>query len=122
MNNDDIKIETMRGQGKGGQHRNKTDSCVRVTHIPTGISVTIDGRKQGQNKKKALKLLEQRLLEEKENEKAEKKKARRDHLIHNSKTIRTYDYKSGLVKDHRSGKTAPIKQVLGKGHIDLLRE
>lgn len=57
MNKKDVKIETFRGKGKGGQHKNKTDSCVRATHIPTGISVTIDGRDQHKNKREALRRL-----------------------------------------------------------------
>jgi protein subunit release factor A len=50
----DLKIETMRGQGPGGQHRNKTDSCVRILHVPTGISVISNGRCQHKNKRKCL--------------------------------------------------------------------
>jgi peptide chain release factor 1 len=116
----DLKFEYMRGQGKGGQHRNKTDSCVRVTHIPSGISVTIDGRNQHQNKKKALAELEERLKQSINERKADAKKAERDEKIRETKTIRTYDYKSGLVKDHRTGKTASLKEVLKKGNLDLL--
>lgn len=120
INKKDIKIETMRGTGAGGQHKNKTDSCVRITHIPTGISVTIDGRKQGQNKKKALKILEDKLNLAKEEKKAEEKKQKRDKLIKDKKYIRTYDYKKQIVKDHRTGKTAPLKKVLEEGMFDLL--
>lgn len=117
----DLKIETMRGQGKGGQHKNKTDSMVRVTHIPTGISASIDGRDQHQNKKKAIKLLEKRLIEAKKDKIAQEKKEHRDYKIHNTKRIRTYDYSKGLVKDHRTGKTATIKDVVEKGKLDLLK-
>lgn len=117
----DIKIETFRGKGSGGQHKNKTDSCVRATHIPTGISVTIDGRKQGQNKKKALRELRKRLRDLKEEHKATARKERRDKKIKETDVVRTYDYSRGVVKDHRSGKEATIKQVVGKGNIHLLR-
>lgn len=110
----------MRGQGKGGQHRNKTDSCVRVTHIPTGTSVIIDGRHQGRNKKKALRVLQERLNDIEEGERASKKKARRDRVIHERKIIRTYDYSRGVVVDHRTRKTASIKQIMEKGRLDLL--
>jgi peptide chain release factor 1 len=116
----DLQWETMRGRGAGGQHKNKTDSCVRVTHIPTGTQVTIDGRKQGRNKKRALYILKQKLVEAKTNEKAEEKKGRRDRVIHERNIVRTYDFSRGVVKDHRTGKTASLKQVLEKGRLDLL--
>lgn len=122
INKKDIKIETMRGQGSGGQHRNKTDSCVRATHLPTGISVIIDGRNQHQNKKKALKELERRLVELKEEERAAVKKEHRDYKIHNTERIRTYNYDKGIVVDHRTGKKASLKEVLGKGRLDLLQD
>lgn len=121
FNMSDVKIETFRGKGNGGQHKNKTDSCVRATHVPTGISVTIDGRKQSKNKKEALKELRRRLEEEQDNEKAARKKERRDKAIRETETIRTYDFKRQEVTDHRTGKTAPLKAVLRKGQIERLR-
>ena len=121
ISNEDLRFEYMRGQGAGGQHKNKTSSCVRVTHLPTGIQVTIDGRHQGRNKKKALRVLEDRLRDQKEEKKAEKKKSRRDRVIHERKIIRTYDYSRGLVTDHRTKKTATIKQIMEKGRLDLIQ-
>jgi len=120
MKNDEIKIERITGSGPGGQHRNKTASCVRVTHLATGIQVTIDGRNQHHNLRQAKKLLAKRLVEAKEATAAEERKARRDHAIKNGAVIRTYDYKRKIVKDHRSGKTAPLKDVLN-GYLDDLR-
>ena len=117
---DDLKIERIRGKGPGGQHRNKTSSCVRVTHIPSGTVVVIDGRKQHQNLAVAMREIEHRLARQKAVAKAAAKKCRRDKVIHDATTIRTYDYKSGVVRDHRSGKCASIKDVLGKGRIELL--
>lgn len=119
----EVEITTMRGKGPGGQHRNKTDSCVRVVHRPTGIEVVIDGRKQHQNRAQALRELERRLAERKAGQRAAVKKARRDHAIRDGNTpiIRTYDYKDGMVRDHRTKKRAPLKEVLGKGRIELLR-
>ncbi len=117
----DIKIETMRGKGPGGQHRNKTDSAVRATHIPTGISVYVDGRSQHKNKAQALKELEARLKEAAEEEKAAQKKEKRDKAIHDTTIIRTYNFPRGIVKDHRTGKTASLKRVLGKGDLDALK-
>jgi peptide chain release factor 1 len=121
LNKKDIKIETMRGKGPGGQHKNKTDSCVRVTHIPTGISVTIDGRSQHKNKALALRELERRLKESEQDEIAKKKKARRDKKIKEHKHIRTYDYTSNRVTDHRTKVKADLKKVLNGG-LDLLYE
>lgn len=119
----EVEITTMRGKGPGGQHRNKTDSCVRAVHVPTGIEVVIDGRKQHQNRVQALRELERRLDELRAAKKSAAKKARRDHVIQDGNTpiIRTYDYKDGLVRDHRTKKRAPLKEVLGKGRIELLR-
>lgn len=117
----DIKFETMRGSGPGGQHKNKTDSCVRATHIPTGLVVTIDGRKQGQNKREAVRALQVLLDQRKFDRHMERKKAHRDKAIQERNIIRTYHYPRNQVKDHRSGKTASIKQVVDKGRIDLLR-
>jgi peptide chain release factor 1 len=120
MKNSDIKVETMRGQGPGGQRKNKTETCVRLTHIPTGINVTIDGRSQAANMRKAKKLLAQRLAEAKAEAAAKDRKARRDDAIRNSPVIRTYDYKRKIVKDHRTGKTASLKEVMN-GYLDDLR-
>jgi peptide chain release factor 1 len=116
----DLRIEYTRGKGAGGQHKNKTSSCVKITHLPTGIQVMEDGRDQHKNKKVALKKLEARLESEKMRALAKKKKADRDHKIHNSVIIRTYDYTRNVVVDHRTEKTAPLKRVMKKGRIDLL--
>jgi len=117
----DLKIETLRGKGPGGQHKNKTDSMVRITHIPTGTVVTIDGRNQHQNKRQAMEELERRLVEQKQEAKAEQKKANRDSKIHDRTIVRTYDYNRGVVKDHRTKKTAPIKEIMDKGKLDKLK-
>lgn len=120
MKDDEIKIERMRGQGPGGQHKNKTESCVRVTHLPTGIQVTIDGRNQHANLRKAKKLLAQRIAEAKAAAAAAERKARRDDRIKNGKVIRTYDYRRKIVKDHRTGKVASLKEVMA-GYLEGLR-
>ena len=121
INSKDLKIEYMRGQGPGGQHRNKTDSACRITHTPTGISAYADTRNQHNSKRQALKELEQRLIDRKKEKIAKEKKAKRDHAIHNTERIRTYDFKKNLVTDHRTGKTASLKEVVDKGRIDLLQ-
>jgi len=117
----DIKIEYMRGQGPGGQHKNKTDSMCRITHIPTGISACADCRSQHQSRKKAMAELKDKLHRIAQSRQAKAKKARRDDAIHNTKRIRTYDFKKGTVTDHRTKKTASLKEVMGKGRIDLLQ-
>lgn len=118
---EDLKIETMRGTGPGGQHRNKTDSACRITHIPTGISAYADERSQSHSKKVAMKELENKIIQHIEARKNKEKKEKRDYAIHNTETIRTYDFKSGIVKDHRTGKTASLKEVLFKGNLDELK-
>lgn len=120
MKDNELKIERITGSGPGGQHRNKTASCVRVTHLPTGIQVTIDGRNQHANLRKAKKLIVQRIAEAKAEAVASARKARRDAAIKDGPVIRTYDYKRKIVKDHRTGKTASLKEVMN-GYLDDLR-
>lgn len=117
----ELKIEWYKGQGPGGQHKNKKATACRITHLPTGIVVTADGRQRQQNKRRALEDLRRRIADQKEEQRAAARKERRDHNIHNMRTIRTYDFKRGMVKDHRSGIEAPLHKVLIKGMIDLLR-
>ncbi|MEO1527065.1 MAG: peptide chain release factor-like protein [Planctomycetota bacterium] len=118
----DLKIETMRGTGPGGQHRNKTDSAVRITHLPTGISAYADERSQSVSKRKAMAELERRLTERKAKRSASRRKQVRDEKVKNpTGAIRTYNFCRGVVKDHRTGKTASVKEVVGKGRIELLR-
>lgn len=121
IDKEDLKIETMRGKGKGGQHKNVTDSCVRITHIPTGIVVMKDGRNQHHNKRMAMRELLKRLKNRKRETRAQHKKANREFKIRHTPIIRTYDFKQGIVKDHRTGKRAPLKEVLEKGRLDLLK-
>ena len=121
INTNDVTFEYMRGKGPGGQHKNKTATMVRATHVPSGCQVVIDGRSQAQNKKEALAVLEQRVHELAQQKKAARRKDARDAKIKERNIIRTYDFKKGIVRDHRSHKTASIKQVLGKGQIELLR-
>ena len=117
----DITFRYTRGQGPGGQHKNKTDSCVTARHVPTGIEVTIDGRSQHQNKRAAIKRLEWEVLQLSADQRAERKKVKRDHAIKNGERVRTYDFSRNLVTDHRTGKTAPIKEILDKARLEKLR-
>ena len=117
----DVKVETFRGSGPGGQLKNKLDSCVRMTHRATGVSVTVDGRSQAQNKKKARRLLEEKLMQIVAERRAEERKKKRDENIQPGKWRRTYNLHSGVVTDHRTGKKAAAKDVLDKGRLDLLQ-
>ena len=122
INPADLKIDTFRSSGAGGQHINKTSSAIRVTHIPTGTVVECqDERSQYKNKDKALKILRSRLLDE----------ARREHDAaiasdrksqvgtgDRSERIRTYNYPQGRVTDHRIGLTLyKLEQILN-GDLD----
>lgn len=122
MNLKNCKIEYTRGKKKcGGRHRNSRECAVRITHLPTGISAFVDGRDQAKNKALAIKELEKRLKQAKQDELSKKKKEERDRKIKETPIIRTYDYKKGIVKDHRSKRKAALKDVLLKGDLDLLK-
>jgi peptide chain release factor 1 len=105
INANDLRIDTFRASGAGGQHVNKTDSAIRITHIPTGVVVECqDERSQHKNKARALSLLQSRLLMA-EQEKQQKEQAQtRKSLVGSgdrSERIRTYNFPQGRVTDHR---------------------
>lgn len=118
---DEIEFQYTRGKGPGGQNKNKVASCVVATHGPTGIRVRIDGRDQHHNKREAIDEIRRRVREYHDAKLAAKRKARRDEAIKNCPRVRTYDFISKKVTDHRTGKTASLKDVLEKGRLDLLR-
>ena len=103
----DLKIDTYRSSGAGGQHVNTTDSAVRITHLPTGvISTSQDGRSQHDNKEKALFILKSRILEKLQSEKSKEAGSLRSSMIGNaerSEKIRTYNFPQNRVTDHRLG-------------------
>lgn len=118
----EIKIETTRGTGNGGQHKNSTDSCVVMTHIPTGIKVVRDGRSQITNREDAAKEIKKRVNEYYRtgfiNEESEFRKEQIGDGSRSDKR-RTYRVKDGVVIDHITGKMVNIKEIY-KGRINLL--
>ncbi len=117
INPADLKIDTFRSSGAGGQHINKTESAIRITHIPSGMVVECqDERSQHKNKDKAMKVLRSRLYEQAQAEQTDKIAEERKSQVGSgdrSERIRTYNYPQGRVTDHRIGLTLyRLEQIL----------
>ncbi len=126
INPEDLKVETFRASGAGGQYVNTTESAVRITHLPTGIVVSCqDERSQFQNRQKALKILYARLREYYENQKQEqlaKERKQQVGMAERSEKIRTYNFPQGRVTDHRINLTLYKLQQVLEGDLDELIE
>ena len=121
---DEVRIETTRGTGKGGQHRNVTDSCVIITHIATGISVKRDGRHQHKNKSEAIEELTKRVNTYYRTGHDEESSEERNNQIgsgERSDKKRTYREKDDRVIDHETGRDASLRQFM-KGKLELLQK
>jgi peptide chain release factor 1 len=126
INPADLRIDTFRASGAGGQHINKTDSAVRITHIPTGIVAECqDDRSQHRNKARALQVLAARLHEKERSERAAKEAAMRKGLIGSgdrSDRIRTYNFPQGRLTDHRINLTLYKLLAIMEGELDEVIE
>ncbi|KIP19435.1 peptide chain release factor 1 [Burkholderia sp. MSHR3999] len=124
INPADLRIDTFRASGAGGQHINKTDSAVRVTHLPTGIVVECqDDRSQHKNKDRALKVLAARIKDKQYHEQHAKEAATRKSLIGSgdrSERIRTYNFPQGRMTDHRINLTLYRLETIMDGDLDEL--
>jgi len=122
LNPADLRIDTFRASGAGGQHINKTDSAVRVVHLPTGIVAECqDGRSQHSNKAKALQVLQARIQEKERSERAAKEAATRKSLVgtgDRSDRIRTYNFPQGRFTDHRINLTLYKLLAIMEGELD----
>ncbi|HEX7328786.1 MAG TPA: peptide chain release factor 1 [Casimicrobiaceae bacterium] len=124
INPADLRIDTFRASGAGGQHINKTDSAVRITHLPTGIVVECqDDRSQHRNRAQAMAVLASRLVDRDRQERQQKEAAQRKSLIGSgdrSERIRTYNFPQGRVTDHRINLTLYRIDAIMDGDLDEL--
>lgn len=139
ISSEDLRIDTYRSSGAGGQHVNKTDSAIRITHIPTGVVVECqDERSQHKNRAKAMSLLKTRLLDAEQSKQRQQQAQTRKSLVGSgdrSERIRTYNFPQGRLTDHRinltlyqltdivAGDLTPVLDALQKEyHAELLAE
>jgi peptide chain release factor 1 len=126
INPAEIRVDTYRASGAGGQHVNKTDSAVRLTHLPTGIVVECqDERSQHKNKARAMSLLQARMMDEEQNKQDTERAAERKNLVGSgdrSQRIRTYNYPQGRVTDHRISLTLYKLDEILTGNLNHLIE
>ena len=120
----ELKIDTYRASGPGGQHVNKTDSAIRITHLPTGIVVQCqDERSQHKNRAHAMRMLRAKLYEMEEEKRRNEIASTRKSLVgtgERSEKIRTYNYRDGRITDHRIGLTLYKIEAILNGELDEL--
>lgn len=123
---EDIRVDTYRASGAGGQHVNKTDSAIRITHLPTGIVVECqDERSQHKNRAKAMSLLQSKLLAAEQSKQQEEQAQTRRNLVGSgdrSERIRTYNYPQGRITDHRINLTLYKLEEVMEGELDQVIE
>lgn len=121
INSDDLRIDTYRSSGAGGQHVNKTDSAIRITHLPTGVVVECqDERSQHKNRSKAMNLLKTRLLDAEQSKQRQQQAQTRKSLVGSgdrSERIRTYNFPQGRLTDHRINLTIYQLNDVMEGHL-----
>ncbi|MBQ7100277.1 MAG: peptide chain release factor 1, partial [Clostridia bacterium] len=124
INPADLQVDTFRSSGAGGQHINKTESAIRITHIPTGTVVECqDERSQHKNRDKAMKILRSRILEAEREKQASEIAGERKLQVgtgDRSERIRTYNYPQGRMTDHRIGLTLYKLEAILNGSLDEL--
>jgi peptide chain release factor 1 len=124
LNPAELRIDTYRSSGAGGQHVNKTDSAIRITHLPTGIVVECqDERSQHKNRSRAMSLLRARLLESEQQKQTAQQAQERKLQVGSgdrSERIRTYNYPQGRVTDHRINLTLYQLASVMEGALDEL--
>lgn len=124
IDKNDLRVDTYRASGAGGQHVNKTDSAVRLTHIPTGVVVECqDERSQHKNKARAMSLLQARLLDAAQKEQVKEQAETRRTLVGSgdrSEKIRTYNYPRAQVTDHRIGLSLHRLREVMEGDLDAI--
>lgn len=126
INPADLKVDTFRASGAGGQHINKTDSAIRITHLPTGMVVECqDERSQHKNRARAMSLLQSRLLEQERQKQANEQSEMRRNLVGSgdrSERIRTYNFPQGRMTDHRINLTLYKLDAIIAGDLDQVVE
>jgi peptide chain release factor 1 len=126
INKADLRIDTYRSSGAGGQHVNKTDSAIRITHLPTGIVVECqDERSQHKNRARAMSLLNAKLLSQAQNKQQQEQAEERRNLVGSgdrSERIRTYNYPQGRITDHRINLTIYQLEDVMEGNLDPVIE
>ena len=121
IRNEDIRVDTMRASGAGGQHVNTTDSAVRITHIPSGIVVVQSEKSQHQNRARAMEILRARLYDEERRKAAEERSEARRLQVGSgdrSERIRTYNFPQGRITDHRVNLTLYKLDRVMEGDLD----